>query len=329
MRQGGFARSAAWLAVAAAAALASAGPAAAAPRMVIRANVSDALDGRLLLSRCQGGCRLYSSVDGVTSRLPVKPFYLGEDAREASLGIGPGGHVLAAYTRCNGSLRDCDLYTYDFATGRERRLPVSHVRGALTSPTVSGNRVAFNYDRSGRDVDSKRFGIYWSRLDGRRMHPVATMPFDIGVYLPKLDLAGGRLAYSGYSALNSCLDQSQVRVQRLDAKHGYGRLIASGSDRTDVISPQWSGRTLYFGRDRFTKRSYRHDFTVGQITNSRIERHRPGAAGNETTAYRRAAMKAVLPDGDALLYRALSRRGGRGGVYDAGRPAFTRVARPR
>ena len=260
--------------------------------------------------------------------LPIESFDLPDVAEQATLGVGPHGHDVAAYSRCSGSLRDCDLYTSDFVTGREQRLAVSSAHGALTNPTVSGNRVAYNFDPRGLDLSSKRFGVFWSRLDQRRRHRVATMPFDIGVYLPTLALSGRRLAYSGYSAINSCLDQSQVRVANLGAKRGFGQLIAKGSDRTDVFSPHWSGGSLYFGRDRFTKRSYRHDFLAHQIAKSRIERHVAGSSGNEVTRYGRAAMREVLPAGDALLFYAVARKRSPAGVYDAGTPAFRKVSSP-
>lgn len=300
--------------------------AAAAPRMVVQASAADSNDGGLLLTRCPHGiCSLFSFAEGTFSRLPIGYFDLPDDARQADLGVGPGGHEVASYSRCR-SVRDCDLYVYDFVTEKETRLPVSDAHVALTNPTVSGDRVAYSRDPLGRDVPSKRFGVYWSYLGSRRMHRVATMPLNVGAYLPRLDLAGTRLAYSGYSALTSCLDQSQVRVTRLGAKHGYGQLIAKGSKRTDVFSAHWSGGALYYGRDRFTKRSYRHDFTPGQITKSRIERHLPGAAMNQAMPWRRATMKQVLPESGALFYQAGSRHRRATGVYEARAPSFRNVA---
>ena len=262
--------------------------------------------------------------------MPVPSFGWTEDPEQASSDSVPATTRLPPIARCRRtSLRDCDLYTYDFVTGKESRLPVSRAHGALTNPTVSGDRVAYNFDPRGRDRSTKRFGVFWSRLGSKRMHRAATMPFDIGAYLPTLDLSGKRLAYSGYSALTTCLDQSQVRITRLGAKRGYGRLIARGSNRTDVFSPHWSGGFLYFGRDRFTKRSYRHDFTAHQIAKGRIERHRFRNHGNETTPYRVAAMRAVLPDRGNLLFHAAAHKGSPAAVYDAGAPGFRKIPQPR
>jgi len=318
------------LAAACLALLATSQPAAAGSRYVTHAKAADALDGRLVLTRCKKSiCRLYTSVAGSTHRLPIRQFPIADDPREADLGIGPQGHEVVAYPRCSGSVRDCDLYIYDFATGKQRRLPVSSRHGGLTNPTVSGNRVAYGFNPRGRDGPSKRFHIYWSRLGSRKMHRAATMPFHTGSYLPTLDLAGKRLAYSGYSALTSCLDQSQVRITKLGKSHRYGRLIARGTNWTDVFSPIWAGNRLYFGRDRFTRPKARHDFVAEQIAKSRLERHLPGMRSNQTARYRKAAMQAVLPHGERLMYQADGGKRGRTGVYDAGTPSFRAVARPR
>src|SRR4051794_14627175 len=77
----------------------------------------DAWGGRLVWSERAAGTERYRLMtrlgDGPAEALPVRahrgPFI-------PDLGPGPGGGMLAAYARAG------DLYAYDFASGRERRL---------------------------------------------------------------------------------------------------------------------------------------------------------------------------------------------------------------
>src|SRR6202035_2304057 len=123
------------------------------PTMVARAADSQASGPRLLLTRCTHatGCALYTRFHGVTSQLRISSFVLNDDAQEATLGVGPGGHQMAAYDRCGPQVHNCGLYVYDFATRVERRLPVSNHGGAFMFPTVSGDRIAYGYNTKGRD----------------------------------------------------------------------------------------------------------------------------------------------------------------------------------
>ena len=76
--------------------------------------------GRLLYSAWDGSAyRLALIADGASRVLPVpgqaEPF-------RADLGPGPDGGELAVYPRCRSGQSACDLYSYDLATGVERRL---------------------------------------------------------------------------------------------------------------------------------------------------------------------------------------------------------------
>jgi hypothetical protein len=85
-----------------------------------RATPRAADGGRLLYSAWDGSRYRLTTVARGTSRvLPVAgqsvPFV-------ADLGPGPDGHQLAIYPRCRDGQTGCDLYSYDFTSGAERRL---------------------------------------------------------------------------------------------------------------------------------------------------------------------------------------------------------------
>jgi hypothetical protein len=75
--------------------------------------------GYLMYSVWDGSAyRLTLRAHGTTTTVPVAP---GKDAFTPDLGPGPDGHEVAVYPRCGGA-RGCDLYLYDLATQRERKL---------------------------------------------------------------------------------------------------------------------------------------------------------------------------------------------------------------
>jgi len=295
------------------------------PMLMARAADSQAGGQRLLLTRCSqaNGCFLYSRYDRVTKPLRIPYFEFDEDAQQATLGIGPGGHQVAAYGRCGAELHNCGLYVYDFATGIERRLPVSNHGGAFMYPTVSGDRVAYGYNPRGRFAPSSGFGIYWSYLDGTRMHRLHTEPLDALRSPPQLALSGIHLAYAGASQLTSCLDQTHVRIINLTS--GRDQLLATGTTNTDVFSPAWDGDALYYARDYFTQANYRHDLTRAGIVRSRVERYSLATAKTQTSQWTRLAVATVEPDGQDMLYQLVMRQSAENGVYSVGPLAFHQI----
>ena len=291
------------------------------PAYVARSLASDANGTRLLWSSC---CSLYTRYDGVTSRLPIASFGLPEDAQQASLGTGPDGEQVAAYDRCGPSLHNCALYIYNFATGVEERLPVSSHGGAFMTPSVSGDRIAYAYNPGGRDGPNRTFGIYWSYLNGTHMYRVHTEPMDAIRTQPQLALSGTHLAYAGASNLTSCLDQTHVRIATLGTDRDV--LVATGTSRTDVFSPNWSGDVLYYARDEFMVASYRHDLTRHQIERSRVERYSLATGKTSASPYTSQAVTEVEPDGPGLLFFQLVTGNWRTtGLYDAGALTFSRI----
>ncbi len=295
------------------------------PRLMALAADSQASGPRLLLTRCTraNGCSLYTRFHGAIKPLHIPNFVLEDDAQEATLGVGPGGHEMAAYDRCGPQLRNCGLYVYDFATRVERRLPVSEHGGAFMDPTVSGDRIAYGYNSKGRDGTARTFRIYWSYLNGTRMHRLHTEPLDPLRTPPQLALSGIHLAYSGASHLTSCLDQTHVRVITLTT--GRDRIEATGTTNTDVFSPAWDGNVLYYTRDYFTVADYRHDLTRAGIVRSRVERYSLATGSTEASQWTSLAVATVEPDGSDMLYQLVTRHGVRDGVYSVGAVAFHRI----
>jgi hypothetical protein len=293
--------------------------------LMARAADSQANGGRLLLTRCSRaqGCFLYSRYRGVTEPLPIRQFEIGDDAQEATLGTGPGGHQVAAYDRCGPQLHNCGLYIYDFSSGVERRLPVSNHGGAFMYPTVSGDRVAYGYNPRGRDASANTFGIYWSYLNGTRMYRLHTEPLDNLRTPPQLALSGVHLAYSGASHLTSCLDQTHVRVINLSS--GRDHLVATGTTNTDVFAPAWDGNALYYARDYFTVADYRHDLTRAGIVRSRVERYSLATGKTQASRWTSLAVATVEPDGQNMLYQLVMRHSADDGVYSVGTVSYHQI----
>jgi hypothetical protein len=123
-----------------------------------------ALGGRVAWSAYEPATRTYrlmTEVGGAVSAVPVRP---RGGPFDVDLGLGSNGAIVAAYSRCKtepprrdpaiGNIvaqmpdwsrgRGCDLYRFDFATGRERKLAsASSPHASEFLPTVWRTRVAF------------------------------------------------------------------------------------------------------------------------------------------------------------------------------------------
>jgi hypothetical protein len=185
---------------------------------VLRATSVSAYKDQLVWSTYDpvtGNYSLSRWADGVASRVPVPlrpvPF-------DVDLGPGPTGTTLATYSRCRqepspvapGGLpyyqlgRGCDIFAFDFATGREFKVQgASTRRGSEYLPTVwagvSGSQIAFarSYPRRpGRRGRLPR--LYVRGLEGsahsRRLRagPLGALP---GPFVSNLDLRGRRLVF--------------------------------------------------------------------------------------------------------------------------------------
>jgi hypothetical protein len=100
------------------------------PSAAFAADTTIATAGRATPLAADGGRLLYSAWDGSQYRLTtlangasqVLPVAGQSVPFVADLGPGPDGDQLAIYPRCRNGATGCDLYSYDFASGAERRL---------------------------------------------------------------------------------------------------------------------------------------------------------------------------------------------------------------
>jgi hypothetical protein len=235
---------------------------------------------------------------GITSRVPVRPRSVPFDA---DLGPDVNGETVAAYSRCAreprprspriGNViaqmpdwptgRGCDLYRFDFATGRESRIATANSPGASEFlPSIWKATVAFArvYERK-RGLKGERAYLYARPIAGaaRSRRLIAGSRSDLRfctAVRPRrctlivepgptaLDLFGRRLAFGWDSGAKES-PTSAVYLETLRASRVERRLIdrvVSGEiQAAEVLSPQvdqdarvvW-GRAL-FGDSRLSQ----------------------------------------------------------------------------
>ena len=166
------------VAATAAALLGAAGPATAADTEIaaLPSQTSlDALDGHVLWSvqdDATKAWRLVDHSDGVQRPLPVAP---SRSPFDVDLGRDQKGALVAVYSRCRAALREdganfgrrgCDVFRYDFATGRETKVKAVSSRLDDYEPTVWHGRIAFV--RAYVQRDGVRERMYVRDLGARR-----------------------------------------------------------------------------------------------------------------------------------------------------------------
>ncbi|MGZ6707483.1 MAG: hypothetical protein ACXVFN_11135 [Solirubrobacteraceae bacterium] len=219
-----------------------------------------AYGGRLAWSAYDTATKRYALVTkagGVTTRVPVAtrpvPF-------DVDLGPGPAGSVVAAYTRCTVDAppaeraRGCDVYLFDFATGRERRVAVASAPDANESwPSVWRSEIAF-----ARDYDAKPgLGYLYTRsLSGDK--PSTRMPGGPrsacdgcnplpGSKATQLDLYGKRLGFTWtYIAHGEGLD-SEIRLDTIGGGHQrVAHQNGGGLTQVQLGWPAFDAGSLYY-----------------------------------------------------------------------------------
>lgn len=173
---------------------------------------------------------------------------------DADIGPGTHGRLLAVYSRCASEpaldpdnddgppdytrSSGCDLFQFDFSTGKERKLAVSDPRGSEVLPSVWGNTVAFVRDgrllaRSGLDAPRRLTGG-----PGRDGTPTA------------LDLRGRRLAFGWRYIAKADGPASDMRIDDVVT----GKLVrrvetfpGGGLTTVSLNAPAWEGPNLYYG----------------------------------------------------------------------------------
>lgn len=207
---------------------------------------------------------------------------------DVDLGPGPGGGVVAAYSRCrtepqsrpssrpapaHATGRGCDLYLYDFAAARERRLDgASTGKASEFLPSVWRDEVAFARvfeSRSGRR--GRLPYLYVRRLDDTqpsRRQPGGARGIS-GLPGPgSLDLYGRRLSFS-WTWERSPGGQSELRLDTVGASH---RVVAKSGWKDSLaryLTPHASEGRILFGYQRAIERD-----GADQSLGSRVLRHR-------------------------------------------------------
>lgn len=206
-----------------------------------RADVSQRIDrttpiaaygGRVAWSTYDAQTKLYAlttSVDGVSTTVAVPPRPVPFDV---DLGPRSNGAVAATYSRCRFDAppaeraRGCDVYLYDFSTGRETRVVHASAPDASESwPSLWRDTLAF-----ARDYDDKPgLGYLYTRAiaSGR---PSFRMPGGArsrcehchpapASHATQLDLYGSRLGFTWtYLANGEGLD-SEIRLDTVGGGH--------------------------------------------------------------------------------------------------------------
>ena len=198
--------------------------------------------------------------DGVQERAAVAPRSVPFDV---DLGFDGSGALVASYSRCRTEPaffaptgRGCDLYVYDLAAGRERRLSgASTTDSSEYLPTLAGGRVAFArvYEQR-RGAAGKRSYLYVRPLEGGSSVrlPGGTLNDDDRTGPTSMDLGAGRLAFAWDlhgSAPNRCdYGCSELRVDTLAGMKTIVELHGNGNmSGRYALTPTLLGNSVAYG----------------------------------------------------------------------------------
>lgn len=237
--------------------------------------------GRVLWSRYDATAdryRLVTRFAGQVSEVPVAPRAVPFDA---DLGPDARGATVAVYSRCRtdppdydgpatalyGKGKGCDLYRFDFATGRESAITSANARDASEFwPTIWKGTLAFarTYDAkpdypyiytrpvSGR-ANSTRMPGGPRRVCTRDRRTGATSCSDDRLSRPTaLELYGRRLGFGWTYAGRSEGLANEIRLDTIGG--GHARLAIAGSGgltQTDVDWPAFSGGAMFWSLQCF------------------------------------------------------------------------------
>jgi hypothetical protein len=265
---------------------------------------------------------------------------IADGVQNVDVGPGPAGTPVAVYARCPFESQSpvgaphyviyarrpvtppggCDLYLFDFATAKERKLSAVNTRvGSEYLPTVWGNRIAFARVYPARPARRGVYPyIYTARLDGRG--PTTRVPGGPrGVYEVShgsvtfggagpigLDLRGDQLAWTWESAPTRSRVTTAVRLATLggptrvleratttgltDKRHG--RLADAHVDA--LTAPVLTADAVYYAR-------WRND-TVGRYVRRSLETNARSSAPGPRRGW---APTSLAIDGTNVYYTTL------------------------
>jgi hypothetical protein len=187
---------------------------------------------------------------------------------DVDLGAGPGGRLTAVYSRCTQGTSalgfspwgapwgGCDLYRFDFATGKERRIP-----GAASSryteylPTVSGDRVAYIRLEDRYSFPPKLVVQSLSGTDKRTFR--ASPEGIIG-----LDLAGRRLAIARLVGYGTAEPHTTLSLAGTGTLRERRVARTRAGVRNMFVTPALRGDRLYAGLRRMDAPSELHTYDL-------------------------------------------------------------------
>jgi hypothetical protein len=189
---------------------------------------------------------------GATEQVPVPP---SPTPFEADLGPGPGGGPVAVYARCRPG---CDVFMFDFATGRERRVPgAASAAYSESAPTVWRDRVAFARVRGARQRVPRIRLVSLTRPRRARTLPGgsrACLRARFGpcrrILVGDLELSGRRLAILWIHDIGE-IRRFEMLSGRLGRRPGILARTSHGAlSSSAFFDPGYAGAHLYFGFSR-------------------------------------------------------------------------------
>jgi hypothetical protein len=188
-----------------------------------------------------GRARLVLRGFGAPTDVPIAP---KSGAFDPDLGRDASGNTVVVYTRCAGvSGHNCDVYEFNFATSKERKLPgASTSRCSEFAPSISQGAVAF-----ARRGSKGCNGLYVKGRKGGALKLESRVPADT-------EFREGRVAYQQVTG-----QRTQIRVFTIARGESQPVItsLRSEGERTRVSYPTFSGSYLYWlfqdqGRKRYS-----------------------------------------------------------------------------
>ncbi|MEJ7785146.1 MAG: hypothetical protein WKF96_10115 [Solirubrobacteraceae bacterium] len=223
---------------------------------------------------------LTTSIGGVRVRLPIEP-RLGVPF-DADLGPDADGNVVAVYSRCRveptdgrvtetvsgrvpasadptpaySAGRGCDLFRFDFKSGRETRIAGASTSGASEMlPSIWEGRIAFVRVYERRSGDRGRYPYIYTRSLGGGTS-VREPGGSRGIYgLPgptSLDLYGRKLSFAWNYVTGDPRDRSATAMTelRLNFTGSSKRRLLGQRDSGSYLSPTGSRGRIHYGYQR-------------------------------------------------------------------------------
>jgi hypothetical protein len=213
--------------------------------------------------------------DGPVETVPIPPT---PTPFEADLGPGPDGQIVAVYPRCEPG---CDIFAFDFTTGREAKVPgASSPRFDEFPATIFKDRIAFARRRTpgqrtpelilldgGRQRALPRGAERSCAGRGKRRTCVLAERVDAA----DLQLSDTRLAFvwtrtKGDGHQRDVMSSKIGKSPKVVARSSFGAL-SEGM----LFTPNYAGDFLYFGFARFGDGPLRARYVRARLGSGKLE----------------------------------------------------------